>query len=73
MSHFNRGLQVKNKMVVHMDAKSKELQALKRENAELRAKVEELERMLNGGAAVQTMGYKPMNPAGRGIRATVLT
>lgn len=64
MSHCNRVLQVKNKMVVHMDAKSKELKALKRENAELRAKVEELEKMLNGG--VQKMGYT----TGRGIRST---
>ncbi|CAM9156054.1 unnamed protein product, partial [Laminaria digitata] len=34
---------VKNKMVVHMDARSKEMIALKRENADLRAKVKHLE------------------------------
>ncbi len=39
-------LQVKNKMVVHMDARSKEILALKRENAELRARVEQLEGMM---------------------------
>lgn len=55
-------LQVKNKMVVHMDARSKEILALKRENAELRARVEHLEGMMALGGA----GAGPGNAAGAG-------
>ena len=59
---------MKNKLVVHMDARSKELCALKRENVELRAKVELLEGMMRGGAGIPTPEYTPGNQAGRGIR-----
>ena len=38
-------------MVVHMDARSKEILALKRENAELRARLEHLEGMMALGGA----------------------
>eukprot|EP00904_Undaria_pinnatifida_P000110 jgi/Undpi1/1009/HiC_scaffold_10.g04473.m1 len=43
---------VKNKMVVHMDARSRELIALKRENMDLRAKVKRLEGVIRGEAGV---------------------
>ena len=37
-------------MIVHMDARSKEMIALKRENADLRARVKHLEGVIRGGA-----------------------
>lgn len=39
-------------MVVHMDARSRELIALKRENMDLRAKVKRLEGVIRGEAGV---------------------
>eukprot|EP00752_Nemacystus_decipiens_P014174 g12605.t1 len=55
---------VKNRMVVHMDARSKEILALRRENAELRARVEHLESMMALGGA----GAGPGNGSGNGFR-----
>ncbi|CAM9415475.1 unnamed protein product [Ectocarpus sp. 6 AP-2014] len=61
---------VKNKMVVHMDARSREILSLKRENADLRAKVEQLERMMvmNGGGA--GAGPRSWNGSGNGAPST---
>lgn len=56
-------LQVKNKMVVHMDARSKQMLALKRENAELRARVEHLESMMALGGP----GTGPRNGPSTGL------
>ncbi|CAN0478949.1 unnamed protein product [Ectocarpus sp. 12 AP-2014] len=57
-------------MVVHMDARSREILSLKRENADLRAKVEQLEQMMmmNGGGG--GAGPRSWNGSGNGAPST---
>ncbi|CAM9118628.1 unnamed protein product [Scytosiphon promiscuus] len=59
---------VKNKMVVHMDPRSKEILALRRENAELRARIEELER--GAMAAMRVHDTSSRDEAGNGARTS---
>ncbi|CAM9547269.1 unnamed protein product [Hapterophycus canaliculatus] len=59
---------VKNKMVVHMDARSKEILALRRENAELRARIALLEQ--GGVAAIRADETGSRNEVGNGPRTS---
>ncbi|CAB1110430.1 unnamed protein product [Ectocarpus sp. CCAP 1310/34] len=61
---------VKNKMVVHMDARSREILSLKRENADLRAKVEQLERMMMVNGEGAGAGPRSWNGSGNGAPST---
>ena len=56
--------QVKNKMIVHMDARSKEMIALKRENANLRARVKHLEGEIRGGAGAGPGEFRRVSTSG---------
>lgn len=52
-------------MVVHMDARSKEMLALKRANADLRARVEYLEGVLAESAVAGAEGSSQVSAASR--------